>query len=137
MYHERREWTAYARSAAPAMLLALGASCSAGVQGDGASTAAAPPDEAGTAADASSDGGTGGSSRDGTASDSFDAGSDGAPREDTAAPPSVSSTPPFDWVGIVGTGQSLGVGGGFNSQAISTTQPSTRLYGGGVPRFFW
>jgi hypothetical protein len=124
MNHERRDPTPpYARRAASAMLLALGASCSAGVQEGGASTPAGTPDAAGTAADASS----GAGSSDGAASEPLDAPNEGAPSGDAATPPSVSSTPPFDWVGIVGTGQSLGVGGGFNSQAISTMQPFSNL----------
>ncbi len=105
------------------MLLVLGASCSAGGPEDAASTPAGPPVEAGTALDAAS----GQTVNDGATTAPFDAPSEGAARGDASMPPPLPAKPPFDWVGIVGTGQSLGIGGGFDSQAISTKQPFSNL----------
>lgn len=123
MKSQRRNGSSYTKSAASVMLLALGASCSASGPEDGALTPAVPSVDAGTALDAPSAEG----SNDGAASGSVDAPSESPPRGDASMPPPVPARPPFDWVGIVGTGQSLGVGGGFTSQAISTTQPFSNL----------
>src|SRR5260370_31421688 len=87
------------------------ASIDGGASGDAAAEDAAPED----APDAAS--------RDAIDASSGDAAGEGPKDAASGEPPPLK--PPFDWVGIVGTGQSLSVG--YAAGSISTTQPFKNL----------
>lgn len=84
---------------------------------------------AGTDATGGNSGATGGTATGGNTGAGGDggsvatAGAAGAGGGTTKPEPEVPKTPPFDWVGVIGTGQSLAVGGGGTDQQhpISTT----------------
>lgn len=92
--------------------LGVGAACSASMLAAACSDDETSPGGAGGATTSTtSDGGQG-------ATGGGDAGTGGA---DSGPPPS----PPFDWVGVIGTGQSLSVGA--TAASMSTTQPFGNL----------
>ncbi len=96
---------------------------SAGAANPGSAGAAGTPNAGATSSAGESSAGTGGGGSAGAGSAGLANASaagleprDAGPDDAGAPPPLVPKTPPFGWVGVIGTGQSLAVGGGGTPQ---------------------